>query len=173
MTLPHSPDISLTDFVALYGGIYEHSPWVAEGVHGSGLGTDDIDPDQMAARMAQVVAGAPEAVRLELIRMHPDLAGKAAIAGNLTVASKTEQSGAGLDQCSPVEFRRFGEMNTVYREKFGFPLVIAVAGLNRHDILTAFERRVGNSHEVEFDEALGQINLIAKFRLRALADRGR
>ena len=172
MPLPHAPDIARSDFIALYGGIYEHSPWVAEGVYDAGLSETEADPERLAARMAAVVAAAPEATRLALIRAHPDLAGKAAVAGELTAASTAEQAGAGLDRCTPEEFARFNTLNQAYRDKFGFPMVIAVAGLNRHDILMAFERRIGNSRQTEFGEALAQIDLIAKLRLKAMAAHG-
>ncbi len=169
MPLPHAPDITRADFTALYGDIYEHSPWVAEAVHDAGLSAADGNPDHLAGRMAAVVAATPRDTRLALIRAHPDLAGKAAVAGELTAASTAEQAGAGLDQCTGAEFERFNTLNRAYRDKFGFPMVIAVAGLNRHDILTAFERRIGNSLETEFGEALAQIDLIARLRLTAMA----
>ena len=94
-----------------------------------------------------MLASADEAAKLALIRAHPDLAGRAAIAGDLTDASKSEQAGAGLDRCTPEEYRRFQELNDAYKAKFGFPFILAVAGKTRHDILAAFEARIGNDRD--------------------------
>ena len=103
------------DFIARYGGIYEHSPWVAEQV--STLGGDIEDTSVLAALMADCVDNAAVEQQLALIRAHPDLAGKAQVAGELTQASTAEQASAGLDQCTPQEFTRFQELNDTYRQK--------------------------------------------------------
>ena len=89
------------------------------------------DPETLAHAMASAVAKAGEVEKLTLLRAHPDLAGKAAVAGDLTADSASEQSGAGLDRCSPEEFSRFQAYNDAYWEKFGFPFIIAVKGLDR------------------------------------------
>ncbi|MYZ48227.1 2-oxo-4-hydroxy-4-carboxy-5-ureidoimidazoline decarboxylase [Propylenella binzhouense] len=156
-------------FVARFGGIYEHSPWVAEAVWDAGLGTDLDDPERLAAAMARVVATASPERKRALVRAHPDLAGRAAIAGELTASSRAEQKGAGLDACTPEEFRRFQALNAAYKAKFGFPFVIAVGGLGREEILAAFERRIGNDPDTEFGEALRQIDRIAAIRLAAMS----
>jgi OHCU decarboxylase len=119
--------------------------------------------------MAEVLEGANEEAKLALIRVHPDLAGRAAIGGELTDASRSEQAGAGLDRCTPEEYRRFQELNAAYKAKFGFPFILAVAGKTRRNILDAFESRIGNDDETEFRTALDQIDLIARFRLQAFA----
>lgn len=153
-------------FVARFGDIYEHSPWVAEAVWGAAGPAPDCDTAAgLATAMAKVLAAAPREAKLALIRAHPDLAGKAALAGELTPESAGEQSGAGLDRCSPAEFARFQQLNAAYKAKFGFPFVIAVRGLGRAEILAAFERRVANDAETEFVTALEQINRIARLRL--------
>ena len=103
--------------------------------------------------------------QLALIRAHPQLAGKAAIRGELTPDSTREQRGAGLDACSPEEFARLTKLNALYTERFGFPFVLAVKGHNRSSILNELERRVGNTLEAERMEALQQISRIAAFRL--------
>lgn len=157
-------------FVAAYGGIYEHSPWVAEGAWPEVEAGRAETPEAMAAVMAAVVDAAPRDQQLALIRAHPELAGRAAIAGEMAEASRREQSGAGLDQCSPEEFAAFQRLNADYNAKFGFPFIIAVKGLTRADILAAFERRLGNDPDAEFAEALRQIHRIAAFRLSALMD---
>lgn len=156
------------DFIARYGGIYEHSPWVAEQV--STLGGDIEDLSVLAALMADCVDNAAVEQQLELIRAHPDLAGKAQVAGELTQASTTEQASAGLDQCSPEEFTRFQELNDAYWQRFGFPFVMAVRGQDRVAILDAFAQRLGNSYAVEFETALIEIHKIARLRLDAMRD---
>jgi OHCU decarboxylase len=109
--------------------------------------------------------GAAKDQQLALICAHPDLAGKAAIAGKLTVASTSEQSGAGISECTAQEFQRFTQLNDAYKEKFGFPFIKAVKGSDRHQILAAFETRIHHLAEVEFAQALEEINKIASFRM--------
>ncbi len=103
--------------------------------------------------------------QLALIQAHPDLAGKLAVAGDLSEASQREQAGAGLDQCTPEEFEQFDRLNTVYTERFGFPFIMAVKGRDRAAILAALEARLGNGPETEFVTALKEIERIALFRL--------
>lgn len=156
------------DFITRFGGIYEHSPWVAEAVFQAG----EIAPERLAERMAAVVDGAGHDRQLALLRAHPELAGKLAVRGELTVESRAEQASARLDQCSPDEFARFTALNAQYSAKFGFPFIIAVRGLQRADILAAFERRIGNDPPEEFRTALVQVHKIARLRLDALAPSG-
>lgn len=157
--------LPVTDFVAALGGVFEHSPWIAQGAAGgrpfSGIG---VLHDAMCAVVRQ--AGADR--QLQLIRAHPDLAGKAARAGALTDASTGEQRGAGLDRLTDEEFRRFEQLNTAYKARFGFPFVIAVKGLDKHDILAAFEQRLQHDRERERATALDQIARIARLRLSTL-----
>ena len=154
------------EFIARYGGVYEHSPWVAE--MAAPLLDGSADVDVIARVMEDCVDNASRDRQLELIRAHPDLAGKAAIAGNLTDDSTTEQSSAGLDRCSPEEFARFQALNEAYRKKFGFPFVMAVRNKSRAEILAAFESRLGNGYDAEFESALVEIHKIARMRLVAL-----
>ena len=154
------------EFIARYGGVYEHSPWVAE--MAAPLLDGSADVDVIARVMEDCVDNASRDRQLELIRAHPDLAGKAAIAGNLTDDSTTEQSSAGLDRCSPEEFARFQALNEAYRKKFGFPFVMAVRNKSRAEILAAFESRLGNGYDEEFESALVEIHKIARMRLVAL-----
>lgn len=154
-------------FVATYGGIYEHSPWVAEHVE-SLLGDQLADTQQLASLMADCVDNASSEAQLELIRAHPDLAGKAQVAGDLTADSTEEQSRAGLDQCSAEEFERFQTLNAAYKKKFGFPFIKAVRESNRAEILAAFEERLKNDYEMEFETALLEIHKIARLRLNAM-----
>ena len=157
---------SRKQFVARYGGIYEHSKWVAECA--APVAADAADIETIAAAMADCVASAPTKQQLALIRAHPDLAGRAQISGELTAASTREQASAGLDQCTPEEYARFQTLNRDYHEKFDFPFVMAVSGASRAQILDAFERRLQNDRDTEFETALAEIHRIARLRLEAL-----
>lgn len=154
------------DFIARYAGVYEHSPWVAERV--AELAADDADTERLAALMADCVDNASTELQLELIRAHPDLAGRAQVAGELTADSALEQASAGLEQCTPEEFERFQSLNTAYREKFGFPFVMAVRDCDRAEILDTFAARLQNDYDLEFETALVEIHKIARLRLDAM-----
>ncbi|MFY1663762.1 2-oxo-4-hydroxy-4-carboxy-5-ureidoimidazoline decarboxylase [Pseudomonas sp. Pseu.R1] len=160
--------LSREAFVKAFADIYEHSPWVAEKAYDLGQGSDIDDIDVLHARMSDILLSADHASQLALINAHPDLAGKAAVQGQLTEASTNEQAGAGIHQCTAEEFARFTELNDAYKAKFKFPFIMAVKGSNRHQILAAFETRIHNSVETEFACALAEINKIAMFRLQAL-----
>lgn len=157
---------SQSEFVARYAGIYEHSAWVAEEAAPFAAASNDID--RIADLMADCVDNASLDRRLALIRAHPDLAGKAQIAGKLTQESTTEQASAGLDQCSADEYERFQTLNGAYCEKFGFPFVMAVRDSGRAEILAAFESRLENDQDTEFETALAEIHKIARLRLQAM-----
>jgi OHCU decarboxylase len=157
------------DFIARYAGIYEHSPWVAQ--HVAAFAADIDDSSRLAELMADCVDNADTEQQLKLIRAHPDLAGKAQIAGELTEDSTEEQASAGLDQCSKVEYERFQALNDAYKEKFGFPFVMAVRGSNRAEILEAFSARLKNDYDTEFETALAEIHTIARLRLDAIGGR--
>lgn len=160
-------------FVARYGGVYEHAPWVAEAVFDAGqAGLAAAGPEALHAAMASVVDGAGRESQLALLRAHPDLAGRLALAGGLTAASTTEQAGAGLDRCSPEELARFQALNTRYTGRFGFPFILAVKGRTRAEILEAFEQRVEHDPETEFATALEQVHRIALLRLEASFSNG-
>ena len=155
-----------SEFVARYGGIYEHSAWVAEETAGDAVANEDLE--QIAVIMAECVDNASTERQLALIRAHPDLAGKAQLAGELTQDSTTEQSKAGLDQCSADEYAQFQTLNDRYHEKFGFPFVMAVRASTRAEILTAFAARLENDAALEFETALEEIHKIARLRLHAM-----
>jgi 2-oxo-4-hydroxy-4-carboxy-5-ureidoimidazoline decarboxylase len=152
-------------FVATLGAIYEHSPWVAEDVW-------PLRPfagiDELHAAMSKAVVDAGEPAQLALLRAHPQLAGKAALRGELTTDSTREQQGAGLDQCSPEEYARLHALNAQYEQRFGFPFILAVRGHTRTSILANMAARIDNTREDEFAEALHQVDRIARFRLEAL-----
>ena len=160
--------LSREDFVTAFADIYEHSPWVAEKAYDLGHGSDLDDIEVLHARMSDILLSADHATQLALINAHPDLAGKAAVQGQLTEASTNEQAGAGIHQCTAEEFARFTELNDAYKAKFAFPFIMAVKGSNRHQILAAFETRIHNSAQTEFACALAEINKIAMFRLQTL-----
>ena len=155
-----------SEFLARFGGIYEHSAWVAEEAADDAIASEDIE--QIATIMADCVDNASTERQLTLIRAHPDLAGKAQVAGELTQDSSTEQSSAGLDQCSADEYAQFQSLNDDYHRKFGFPFVMAVRASTRLEILTAFAARLENDAATEFETALEEIHKIAKLRLQAM-----
>lgn len=168
---PDSPrSLDEQKFVEKFGGVYEHSPWIAEQTYRKGLSEAHDHVSGLAKALAKTVDEASQLNRLELIVAHPDLAGRAAQAGELTDESTTEQASAGIDQCNNEEFDRFQRLNHAYKEKFRFPFVMAVKGSNRHIILAAFEERLANDYSTEFDRAISEIHKIARFRLEALAE---
>jgi delta1-piperideine-2-carboxylate reductase len=154
-----------TEFVSRYGNVYEHSPWVAERAWDGGI-VPGADPAPVFRR---IVERAGQEAQLALLRAHPDLAGRLGVA--LTAESAAEQAGAGLDRCTPEEFAEFTALNGRYVERFGFPFIIAVKGLDRAAILAAFRSRVDGAPQAEFRTALDQVHRIAGFRLAALAER--
>lgn len=149
-------------FVAALGDLYEHAPWVAARASEA---RPFADAAALARALAAVVAAASEAEQLALLRAHPDLAGKAAIRGELTAESRREQAGAGLDRLTPAEHARFTALNRAYRERFGFPFILAVKGADKATILASFEARLGNPVAVERATALAEVDKIAGFRL--------
>jgi 2-oxo-4-hydroxy-4-carboxy-5-ureidoimidazoline decarboxylase len=154
----------MSGFVAALGDIFEHAPWVAQA---AAAARPFPTLQALHTAMGAAVRNEGEDTRLELIRAHPDLAGKAALAGDLTAHSKAEQSGAGLDTMSPVEFETFHRLNTAYREKFGFPFIVCVRRHTRSSILAAFERRLANARAEEIATAVDEICRIAALRLDA------
>lgn len=154
-------------FVQKFGGVFEHSSWVAERAFASNPGVN-LTSDSVHEALVVAFRAASRDKRLAVLRAHPDLAGKLAVAGELTEDSKAEQAGAGLDRLTQAEHSRFTELNTAYTQKFGFPFIIAVKGLGKDDILSAFEVRIDNSVEEEFETATKQVEKIALLRLRAM-----
>ena len=152
-------------FNQLLGGIFEHSPWVAERV----LHQRPFASIQAlhAAMVAAIEAEGFDA-QLKLIRAHPELAGKAVVRGELTEESNREQSGAGLDRCTLPEFAELQNLNTRYNQKFGFPFIVAVRGHTRHSIIALMAQRLDNNAQAEQSECLQQIYKIGQFRLEDL-----
>ncbi len=156
-------NMELAEFVGELGGIYEHSPWVAEAAWRAGPFST---LEQLHDAMQQAVRQAASEQQLALVQAHPML-GTAKL-GTLTPSSLAEQSGAKLDQLSAQEKAEFARLNTAYQQRFNFPFIIAVAGRTREDILEAMRERLANSREQEFEKCLQEIGQIAKHRLRNL-----
>jgi N-carbamoyl-L-amino-acid hydrolase len=170
ITLDYLNHASADEFVALLSGIYEHSPWIPQSAAA-------LRPFATLAAlklgMQGVVSSAPESAQLALILAHPELAGKAAIAGELTKESTDEQAQAGLSHCSAEEFARLHQLNADYKTKFGFPFIVAVKGpdglgYTRSAIINIFSRRIKNQRADELAECLRQISRIAELRLNDL-----
>ena len=157
--------LSQADFTAALAGIFEHSPWIPEATWPR---RPFATVDDLLAAMCATLAAADADAKLALIRAHPELAGKLAIRGELTDASLREQSGAGLNLCSPTEFARLTELNAAYNARFGFPFILAVRGHTRHSIIDNMAARIDNPRDLEITTALAQIERIAGFRLRDL-----
>ena len=158
--------LSRAEFVDRFGGVYEHSPWVAEQSFDTAA---NASPDELVRLFAQCVDAADRDTKLRLIRAHPDLAGRAAVRGELTVESNEEQSSAGIDQCTDEEYAQFVAFNSAYKEKFDFPFIMAVRNSNRHKILAAFSKRIENDAETEFETAMREIHKIARLRIEAMS----
>jgi 2-oxo-4-hydroxy-4-carboxy-5-ureidoimidazoline decarboxylase len=157
--------MTFSDFQTTLGGIFEHSPWVALAAYAH---RPFGSIRHLHEAMTSTVTNAGTEKQLELIRAHPDLAGKAALTGKLTESSKNEQVGAGLDTLSKAEYERFHDLNNTYKKKFGFPFILAVKGHTKHSILESFEKRLPHSANAEMKTALKEIYKIARFRLEAL-----
>lgn len=153
-------------FVETLANVFEHSPWVAERVVAVRTFSDGA---ALHAAMTAAVAAASRAEQLALIRAHPELAGREAIAGSLTADSTSEQGRLGLTSLSRAEFDRITELNGQYRNRFGFPCIIALAlHSDRESVFRAFESRLGNDPEREIATALEQIGHITRARLEKL-----
>ena len=155
-------------FISIYGDVYEHSAWVAQAAWRQGI--SDLSVNNLARVLAAQVKTASRKKQLQLIKEHPDLAGRAALRGELTTESTAEQASAGIDQCSAGEFSRFEMLNAKYKKKFDFPFIMAVKGSNRIAILDAFVARVENDYNTEFATAIDEIHKIARFRLEDIGN---
>ncbi|WP_425040166.1 allantoinase PuuE [Primorskyibacter sp. S187A] len=152
-------------FVEAFGGIFEHSPWIAEGAHALELGPAHDTATGVHHALCRVFRSATEEQRLGVLNAHPDLAGKLAAAGKLTAESTAEQAGAGLDLLTDEERATFQSLNAQYVDQHGFPFIIAVKDNTKATILDAFHRRLGHDRETEFAEACRQVERIAELRL--------
>ncbi|WGR63618.1 allantoinase PuuE (plasmid) [Paracoccus ferrooxidans] len=155
-------------FVEKFGGIYEHSPWIAERVWEGEMGAIHDTAAGLAARMAQVFRAASDEERLGVLLAHPDLAGKLAAAKRLTADSTAEQASAGLDSLTDAERAEFDRLNTAYVEKHGFPFIIAVRDHDKPGIMAAMRRRLDNDNATERAEAERQVSRIGALRLQQM-----
>ena len=152
-------------FVAEFGGIFEHSPWIANGAHALELGPTHDTATGVHSALARVFRAASQEQRLGVLTAHPDLAGKLAAAGKLTAESTSEQAGAGLDMLTDGERETFQALNAQYVARHGFPFIIAVRDYDKTSILAAFHQRIENDRAAEFAEACKQVERIAELRL--------
>lgn len=167
ITIPEVNTLSEKEFVGLFGSVYEGSPYLARRAY-------EARPFRDLNHMVQVFHGvmyaASEEERWALIVAHPDLAGKAAMAGGLTAESSVEQASAGLDRLSPEEYEAFTTMNRDYREKFGMPMIVCAREHDKDSILSTARERLDNTPEEEVETALEEISKIAALRLADLVE---
>ena len=155
------------EFVSRFGGLYEDSPWVAEAAWRE---RPFASFAELHDALVRALREAHREQQLALIRAHPDLAGRAAMAGELTAESAREQASAGLDRLTPEEYEDFHRLNAAYRDKFGFPFIVCVRDHSKETILAAAAARLGHSRPEEIETALGQIARIGHLRLHDLVE---
>lgn len=160
-TIEELNDSEKDEFIELLRGVYEESAWVAEQVHSE---RPFSSVQALNDAMRDAVDSASRDVQLELLRVHPDLGEQT----EMTDASETEQASAGLNDLSPAQYDTFQRLNDQYREKFGFPFIMAVKNESPEAIQTAMEDRVEHERDQEFETALNQVHEIAKLRLQEL-----
>ncbi len=162
-----SKNIKLDKVINLLKSVYEHSPWVPERLFSTDL-TEIIDKDHLQKKMKEIVDNANKTQKLALIKAHPELGTKLQKSDELTKFSKDEQRSAGLDQCSEEEYETLNQLNERYREKFNFPFIIAVKGISKKKIIEQMRKRVLNTENVEFENAIIEIHKIAKIRIQEI-----
>lgn len=161
LTLEEINRMSRIEFVQNLGGIFEHSPWVAEGAYNH-IPFGSVE--HLHSTMLETAKGAGREQIMNLLRAHPDLATRLQV----SPLSAAEQQGAGLDRLTPEEFSLLHELNTKYMDKFNFPFILAVRGKNKDDIISAIGERVNRSEQQEWVQALTEIGIITRFRLEDL-----
>lgn len=169
MTIAQLNSLTVGDFVCVVGPVFEHSPWIAEATWSQ---RPFANLEQLHQALVGTVQKAGEKKQVDLIRAHPDLVGRSALAGTLTSESNREQASAGLGQLNPEEIALFQTNNAEYREKFGFPFVICARLNKKEAILKGFEVRLKNTREQEIRTALEEIAKIAELRLKDLVKTG-
>lgn len=156
---------SKEDFVEMFAGVFEHSPWIAEAAYELELGPAHNSAAGIHNALARIFRRAGPEKQLDVLNAHPDLAGKLAAAKRLTPESTAEQTAAGLDALTDLERSTFEGYNAEYTQKFGFPFIIAVRDHTKSSILEAFDRRLSHDRDTEFAEACRQVERIAYLRL--------
>lgn len=166
MTIAAANALRPEKFVDLLGGIYEHSPWVAEKALPN---IPFLSVEQLIATLRKIVSDAPREAQRTLLLAHPDLAGRLARGGELTAHSRQEQAGLGLDRLGGDHFEELTSLNAQYRETFGIPFIICVRRLETvEDLLAEFRKRIRLGSSEEFTTALEETHRIAEFRTRDL-----
>lgn len=168
LTLGEVNALDRTGFVGRFGGLVEHSPWVAEKAW---EGRPFASRADVLAAFRGAMQAADAKSRLEIIRAHPELAGRPAVEGALTPESTGEQASAGLDRLTPDEYERFNRLNRDYRTTFGFPLVVCVREHTKESILRGAEARLAHTPLQEQETALEEIAKIVALRLEDLVER--
>ena len=156
--------LSRSEFVEIFANIFEKTKWIAEKLYNQKPFDDFKD---LCSKMLGIFETAGKETQLKILGAHPDLADKVTV-NLLTSNSRSEQSNARLDQCSEEEFNEFKNLNKSYRQKYGFPFIIAVKGKNKIEILSEFRKRILNSVDEEFNEAIIQVGKIANLRLNEI-----
>jgi len=159
--------LSKTEFIQVFGNIFENASWIAEKLYGQKPFKNFKD---LSKKMIFIFEDSGNQTKLQILNAHPDLADRAKI-GSLTPDSNKEQSDAKLDQCTKEEFNNFKNLNLKYKNKFGFPFIIAVKGKNKNEILANFKKRVVLDEQIELDEAINQVKQIATLRLDKLKNK--
>jgi 2-oxo-4-hydroxy-4-carboxy-5-ureidoimidazoline decarboxylase len=159
--------LSKTEFIQVFGNIFENASWIAEKLYGQKPFKNFKD---LSKKMIFIFEDSGNQTKLQILNAHPDLADRAKI-GSLTPDSNKEQSDAKLDQCTKEEFNNFKNLNLKYKNKFGFPFIIAVKGKNKNEILANFKKRVVLDEQIELDEAINQVKQIATLRLDELKNK--
>ena len=156
--------LSETEFVEVFGNVFENASWIAEKLY-------DLKPfndfQELSKKMLNIFEDSDKDSKLRILNSHPDLADKTKI-GSLTADSNKEQTNAELDQCTEEEFNEFKNLNLKYKSTFGFPFILAVKGKSKLEILANFKKRILFDKKVEFNEAIKQVKQIANFRLKEI-----
>ena len=156
--------LSRTEFIEIFTNIFEKTKWIAKKLYNQ----KPFDSfEDLCTKMLGIFETTSKEAQLKILKAHPDLADKVTV-NSLTTNSRREQSNAGLDQCSEEEFNEFKDLNKKYKQKFGFPLIIAIKGKNKIEILGEFKKRILNSADDEFYEAIIQVGRIANLRLNEI-----
>ncbi len=157
-------NLSQIKFNEIFANIFEKTKWIAERLYNQKPFNSFED---LRSKILEIFKTTSKENQLKIIRAHPDLADKTKIS-LLNIDSRTEQSRAGLDQCSEKEFIEFKNLNNEYKKKFGFPFILAVEGKNKAEILNKFKKRILNSADDEFKESISQVCKIANLRLNKI-----
>ena len=157
-------NLSQSKFIEIFANIFEKTKWIAEKLYNQKPFNSFED---LCSKILEIFKTTSKENQLKIIKAHPDLADKTKIS-LLNIDSRTEQNRAGLNQCSEKEFREFKNLNNEYKKKFGFPFILAIEGKNKAEILNKFKKRILNSADDEFKEAISQVCKIANLRLNKI-----